>query len=384
MIDQQTINKINDATNIVDVIRDFQPLKKSGVNYLALCPFHPDKNLGSFVISPKKNMCNCFRCSKGGDAIFYLMEAQGMTYPDALRYLGQKYGIEVEGSEKFRNAPKSPRRNFAVVPDNLPLMELPFSMYERSTKNLKDDVLVKWIWQHNWDGSQRARIDDVLAVYHVGTATTLKNEQFTIFWYMDEEGKLRTGKMIRYKYNGRRMKNEGGISHSTDWVHSWLFRSDKSPQYNQEKMDWKRTYFGMHLVDKVPAATINIVESEKTAILMSIAYGSPGTQLWLACGSKNNITPDRLRPLMERKRKIVLYPDRDGVKDWQDIAQAIGYRHLSVNSEPVLSWWIPTDGDHADIADIVLRMTDSHSKWGMWENVEKLAEKFDLEEVQNS
>lgn len=386
MIDQTTINKINDAVNIVDVIGDFDAtIRKKGINYQALCPFHEDKHLGNFIISPRKNMCYCFSCGKGGDAVYYLMEAQRMTYPDAMRYLGRKYGIEVEGAEKFKNVPRSPRRDFSVIPDNLPFMELPMSMYERSARGLKDDVLVKWLYQHNWDQSQLARIDDVLAVYRVGTASTRNNEQFTVFWYSDEDGILRTGKMIRYKYNGRRMKSSDGVSHTTDWIHHWLFKSPASPQYDENKMDWKRTYFGMHIVDRVPEATINIVESEKTAILMSIAYGSPGSQLWLACGSKNNLTPERLRPLMQRNRKIVLYPDRDGVKEWQDIASAIGYRHMSVNSEPVLKWWRPIDGDHADIADIVLRMTDYHSKWEVWENVEKLAEKFDLEVVnQNS
>ena len=361
MISEQTIKKIMNAVDIVEVIRDFQPdIHKAGNGYECLCPFHPDRRTGSFSVNPRKNMCYCFSCEKGGDAVYYLMEGRGMSYPDALRYLGRKYGIEVEGSEKFRNVPKAKPREFTIVPDNRPLITLPMSMYHRSTKGLLNDPLVKWICSHNWNTIQQARISKALRAYYVGTATTEHHEQFTIFWYLDEVGDLCTGKMIRYKYNGHRMKKEDGARNTTDWVHAWLFRSPKSPHYDRDKMDWKRTYFGMHLVDKFPNATINIVESEKTALIMSIAYGCLSETLWLACGSKTNLTRERLQPLIDRGRSIVLYPDRDGVERWKDTADAIGYRHLTVNTDPVKRWWIAEDGEHADIADVVLRMIDSH------------------------
>lgn len=385
MIDEKTIQRINDAVNIVDVIKDFEPnVRKVGTGYQCLCPFHPDKNVGSFTISPKKNMCYCFSCEKGGDAVYYLMEGQGMSYPDALRYLGHKYDIEVEGMEKFKDKPKSKPRDYQLQAEDLPVFVLPMSMYERSTKGLYNDVLVRWIYQHHWDASQRGRIANVLKAYHVGTATTKNNEQFTIFWYLDESGNLCTGKMIRYKYNGHRMKKEDGVKNATDWIHAWLFRSDASPQYDREKNDWKRTYFGMHMIDMVPDATINIVESEKTAVIMAIAYGNPQRDLWIACGSKTNLTREKLKPLIDRQRDIVLYPDRDGVEAWKDTADAIGYDRLRVNDEPVTSWWRPEDGEKADIADVVLRMTDKGRPLlsiGDESKIKMLIEKLDLEEV---
>ena len=385
MIDEKTIQRINDAVNIVDVIKDFEPnVRKVGKGYQCLCPFHPDKNVGSFTISPKKNMCYCFSCEHGGDAVYYLMEGQGMSYPDALRYLGHKSDIEVEGMEKFKDKPKSKPRDYQLQAEDLPVFVLPMSMYERSTKGLYNDVLVRWIYQHHWDASQRGRIANVLAAYHIGTATTKNNEQFTIFWYLDESGNLCTGKMIRYKYNGHRMKKEDGVKNATDWIHAWLFRSDASPQYDREKNDWKRTYFGMHMIDKVPDATINIVESEKTAVIMAIAYGNPQRDLWIACGSKTNLTREKLKPLIERQRDIVLYPDRDGVEAWKDTAEAIGYDRLRVNDEPVTSWWRPEDGEKADIADVVLRMTDKGRPLlsiGDESKIKMLIEKLDLEEV---
>lgn len=385
MIDEKTIQRINDAVNIVDVIRDFEPnVRKVGTGYQCLCPFHPDKNMGSFTITPKKNMCYCFSCEKGGDAVYYLMEGQGMSYPDALRYLGHKYDIEVEGMEKFKDKPKSKPRDYQLQAISLPVKFLPISMYERSTKGLYGDVLVRWIFSHHWDSAQRARISKVLKAYHVGTATTKRNEQFTIFWYLDENGHLCNGKMIRYKYNGHRMKKEDGIKNATDWIYAWLYRSDASPQYDREQHDWKRTYFGMHMVDKVPYATINIVESEKTAIIMSIAYGNPARDLWLACGSKTNLTREKLRPLINRRRDIVLYPDRDGIEAWKDTAEAIGYERLRVNDEPVTEWWQPEDGEKADIADVVLRMTDKGRPLlsvGDESAIKMLIERLDLEEI---
>ena len=384
-IDERTIGRIMSAVNIVDVIRDFEPnLRKSGTGYSCLCPFHDDRHVGSFSVSPSKNMCYCFSCEKGGDAVYYLMEAQGMSYPDAIRWLGRKYGIEVEGSEKFANVRPGKPREYQL-PADLPTFTLPMSMYERSTKGLDGDVLVRWLRSHLWDASQRSRIDDVLKAYHLGTATTKKNEQFTIFWYLNELGELCTGKMIRYKYNGKRMKKEDGVQNATDWVHAWLYRSPVSTAYDREKVDWKRTYFGMHLVPMYPMATVNIVESEKTAVIMAIAYGNRPDSIWVACGSKTNITHRRLAPLIRAGRNIVLYPDRDAVDEWKAAADAIGYRHLSVNDEPVTKWWRPEDGEKADIADIVLRMTDKGNPYmtvGDSPALQKMKERLDLEVVE--
>ena len=99
MIDRATVDKIIDAANIVDVVSDFVTLRKAGVNYKGLCPFHDDKN-PSFMVSPAKNICHCFVCGKGGTPAGFLMEHEQMSYPDALRWLAKKYNIEIEEGEK--------------------------------------------------------------------------------------------------------------------------------------------------------------------------------------------------------------------------------------------------------------------------------------------
>ena len=98
MIDQATKDKILDAAQIVDVVGEFVTLRKSGVNYKGLCPFHDDRN-PSFMVSPSKNICHCFVCGKGGTPVSFLMEHEQITYPEALRWLARKYNIEVVEKE---------------------------------------------------------------------------------------------------------------------------------------------------------------------------------------------------------------------------------------------------------------------------------------------
>lgn len=99
MIDQSTINRINESTEIVEVINDFLPLKKKGTNYWACCPFHGEKT-PSFSVSDAKQIFKCFGCGKAGDAAKFVMEHEGMGYIEALKYLAVKYGIEVVENEK--------------------------------------------------------------------------------------------------------------------------------------------------------------------------------------------------------------------------------------------------------------------------------------------
>lgn len=118
MIDRPTIAKIMDATKIEEVVSEFVTLKKRGINYVGLCPFHNDSN-PSFSVSPTRGICHCFTCGKGGNAINFLMELEQMTYPDALRWLAKKYKIEIQereltNEEKLR---ESERESMFIVND---------------------------------------------------------------------------------------------------------------------------------------------------------------------------------------------------------------------------------------------------------------------------
>ena len=98
MIDQFTIEKIQSAAQIEQVVSDFITLRKRGVNYVGLCPFHDDKT-PSFYVSPAKNICKCFACGEGGTPVHFIMKHEQLSYIDALKYLAKKYGIEVKETE---------------------------------------------------------------------------------------------------------------------------------------------------------------------------------------------------------------------------------------------------------------------------------------------
>lgn len=98
MIKQEDVEKILDATEIIDVVGAFVPLKKRGVNYLGQCPFHNEKT-PSFTVSPTKGIFKCFGCGEAGNAVQFLMKHEHYTYVEALRFLANKYGIEIHETQ---------------------------------------------------------------------------------------------------------------------------------------------------------------------------------------------------------------------------------------------------------------------------------------------
>ena len=155
MIDRATVDKIMDAARIVDVVGEFVTLKKSGVNYKGLCPFHDDRN-PSFMVSPSKNICHCFVCGKGGTPASFLMEHEQITYPEALRWLARKYNIEIvekEMTDEEREA-QSERESMFIVNEwakdwfHKILLEDPDGIaigkqYFRS-RGIRDDIIEKF------------------------------------------------------------------------------------------------------------------------------------------------------------------------------------------------------------------------------------------------
>ena len=373
-IDKITIEKLMDAAKIEEVIQEclgsYGPnnpngLKKSGVRYKALCPFHDDKSMGSFIVYPKGNCYKCFSCGAKGGVIEFLMEHEKLSYPDALRWLGKKYSIPVDDVQvNWTYTPKP-------APPPLPTLHLPMGMALRTqyAATPENDNLIRWINEGiKWDCVQLRRIPQMLADYHVGHG---KNGH-TIFWNLDEQGHVRTGKMMKYKSDGHRDKESGW---NFDWIHATLIKhwdaethewSYEPPYpfpdiYNPEKQTARITIFGMHLTQAAMYrhATIKLVESEKTALLMAIAYGNSASDLWMACGGLEMLTRERLKPLIDQGRRIILYPDRDGIDKWKAKVAAINYGRLSIDTDPVLKWWRPEDGPKADIADVVVRMLNN-------------------------
>jgi DNA primase len=116
MIDQATIERILDASQIVEVVSDFVKLRRRGVNYLGNCPFHNEKT-PSFTVSPAKGIFKCFGCGKGGNAVNFIMEHESLAYPDALKFLARKFHIDIiekEETEEERQQ-KDDRESMMIV-----------------------------------------------------------------------------------------------------------------------------------------------------------------------------------------------------------------------------------------------------------------------------
>jgi DNA primase len=95
MILQKSIQEVIEAAKVEEVVGDFVSLRNRGVNMLGLCPFHNEKT-PSFTVSPQKNIYKCFGCGEAGNPISFIMAHEGLSFPEAIRYLAKKYGIELE------------------------------------------------------------------------------------------------------------------------------------------------------------------------------------------------------------------------------------------------------------------------------------------------
>jgi hypothetical protein len=174
-----------------------------------------------------------------------------------------------------------------------------------------------------------------------------------VWWLIDETRIPRAAKLMDYYDEGHPKYGHRDKERNPGWIYN---QDGYRQQCNPDEHEIVKPLFGMHLLDKFPHATIHIVESEKTALIMATAYGNHKMSLWLACGGKENLNREKLKPLIEQGRKIVIYPDRDAIDEWRKIANDIHYERLSVNVEAVQRWWQPQDGEKADIADVIVRM----------------------------
>lgn len=116
-IDRETVQRILDAADIVDVVKDFVRLKKRGANYIGLCPFHAERT-PSFSVSKSRNFCKCFSCGKGGSPVGFIMEHEKLSYNEALRYLARKYNIEIKEQEVSEEEQQAERERESIMAIN--------------------------------------------------------------------------------------------------------------------------------------------------------------------------------------------------------------------------------------------------------------------------
>ena len=346
-IDKRTIDKVLAAAKIEEVIGDFDniKLKKKGVRYLGYCPFHDDRHVGSFVVYPKKQCFKCFSCGAKGGVVEFLKMHEHLSFPDAIRWLGKKYNIETDMTD-FNYTPPPAR----PAPPPLDLLVLPKYLMAGTitAQAIENDNLVRWIRTGiRWDTIQRKRVEEMLGLYCVGHG----KHGHTIFWQIDEQGMLRTGKMMKYREDGHRDKDK-----NPTWMNYVLSRAG---QFDREKCKVIRCLFGLHLAKEFADAEVCLVESEKTAVICS-AFCDPNRKIWMACGGLQFFKPEMIADLVTANRYIVVYPDVDGADKWAKVIEDIGYNRMSMTAKmrpvPAGLYDPALDGPKADIADIMIRI----------------------------
>ena len=339
---------------IEDVVGDFVDLRKAGVNLTGICPFHDDKHDGNFIVRPSTvsearggNTYRCFVCGKKGGPVKFLMEHEQLSFHDAIRWLGKKYSEPVDDIP-LNYTPPPPR----PAPTPLPKLEIP-RVYVKRTMDIATwgkVVFRNWYMALPWDTEQLARAHDTLWKYCVGGW----RDGRVVFWQIDHNGVPRAAKLMKYLENGHRDKE----AHP-----GWIYNQDGCrQQLHPDEHEIIKPMFGSHLLRAYPNAVVNIVESEKTAVIMANYYGNFDRQLWLACGGLNWLRLDKFQPLIDQGRTIWLWPDSDGREAWQQVADKLGYDKCQVYTRFFDTCWTEADGMKADVADIAIRMMRTGDK----------------------
>ena len=347
-ISEDIIRAVLDRARIEDVVGEFVTLRRAGVNMTGICPFHDDKHDGNFIVRPstisEKNHGNtyrCFVCDKKGGPVQFLMDAERMTFPDAIRWLGKKYCVEVD-NVPVNWTPPPPK----PAPPPLPRLELPRSWVKRTMELAVPDKILFLYWFNllPWSDEQRARIRETLWTYCVGGW----RDGRVVFWQIDHDGVPRAAKLMKYLPDGHRDKER-----HPGWIYNQEGCREACDPDNHEIL---KPLFGAHLLKRYPDAVVNIVESEKTALVMANFYGQIDRQLWIACGGLKHLHLESMQPLIDQGRKVWLWPDKDGVQEWQQVADKLGADNVQVYTRFFETCWRECDGDKADCADIIIRM----------------------------
>lgn len=351
-ISEDIIRAVTDAAKIEEVVGDFVTLRKAGVNMTGLCPFHDDQTDGNFIVRPStlsqgrpgRNSYKCFVCGAKGGAVNFLMEAERMSFPDAIRWLGKKYSIEVD-NVPVNWTPPPPR----PVPPPPPPLEMPREWVSRTMKLAPMATFVTWYYSLPWSVAQISRMHNTLWQYCVGGW----RDHRVVFWQIDSDGVPRAAKLMAFyepghpKYGHRVKEQHPG----------WIYNQDGCRQIcKPDEHTILKPLFGSHLLKRYPNATVNVVESEKTAIIMANYYGCLESQLWLACGGLKFLQLESMQPLIDQGRRVWLWPDKDGIDKWQEVAEKLGSEQVQVYTKFFDTCWEPQDGDKADAADITIRI----------------------------
>jgi len=323
----QQIEAIKAAANIVEVVGNFETLKRKGRHMFCKCPLHGE-HTASFAVKPSKNTFHCYGCGAGSSPADFIMQHLGLEYMQALKWLADFYNLPLD--EATPRTYKAPARRIArpTAQVNAPLPSfINETIFEASLQRYDQNNLAQFLHTLFEPEVVQRVIDEYCigsSAYYIGGC---------VFWQIDESGKIRGGKVMPYDATtGKRIREtiirDGKELPPTNWVHSIL----KDYDYNLQQC-----FYGSHLLcDDSKHMPVAIVESEKTATIASVFIPS---FLWLSLGKKGhtkynvrneiNHLPDGIRDMFKplQGRKIVLFPDFGAVEDWQHMAAELSAEH---------------------------------------------------------
>ncbi len=291
------IEAIKSHIDIVDIIGQFERMKKRGRDYFCKCPFH-NENTGSFSVSPAKGIYKCFGCGVSGDAIKFIQEREKLTYIEAMKWLADYYHLPLDDSSPRTYTRPTPRKISRPQPNTSPATFISKDIFNKSLSHYSDNNLITFL--HTL--FEPCIVNMLIEKYYLGTSKYYPGG--CIFWQVDELGNIRSGKIMPYSpITGKRDRQATPVS---NWVHTVL---------KMDPFTLQQCFYGQHLLCEDTSTPIAIVESEKTAIVASVFIPS---FIWIASGGKGNLTRKKCQCLAGRK--VVLFPDLGAVEDWQWVA----------------------------------------------------------------
>lgn len=313
------IQAIKNQINIIEVIGNFERLKKRGRFYLCKCPLH-NEHTPSFTVTPAKGTFKCYGCGTYGDAINFLQLHLNIDFMAAMKWLADFYHLPLdESSPRTYAKPKARTISRQQEPGAVTPSFISKDIFNKSLQQYNENNLITFL--HTL--FEPCIVNMLIEKYYIGTSKYYPGG--CIFWQVDESGNIRSGKIMPYNpETGKRIRtaivSNGYELPPTNWVHSVLQLKDFNLQ---------QCFYGQHLLCEDTSTPIAIVESEKTAIIASVFIPS---FIWIASGSKGyekynkkgeiNVVPDLLREKYKALagRKVVLFPDLGAVEDWQHLA----------------------------------------------------------------
>lgn len=356
---QQEIENIKAQTYLPDIVAENITLCKSGNGFVGCCPFHGDKSPSLHLFAPTSDKgywtYKCFGCGKSGDAIQYLIERDNLGFSEAVKNLAQRVNVPVT-DKSCQGTKKTPSwsREQPTNPFYLGIVDVVINR-----QSDKSDFC-RWLATMFPSDEVKAAVER----YHLGTT----NDGHVIFWRIDAKGFVRSGKIMKYGSDGHRLRN--GEKDTTDWIHArlrnqWQRTQDehvkdifkrigKANPIAPDKWQLNQTLFGLHILHDAPKDTpLCIVESEKTAVIMSIIKPD---FIWLSCGgySMLDVCLENSRDVL-KGRRIMVFPDKSKngynfFAGWKEICAR--YSDLNLGVTDLLERSSLNGGD--DIADLYL------------------------------